>query len=166
MGLAIDGNVVNGIARGGQAFVPVEQLPQISSDGSITYNGKQYDPKLKVTAHFADNLNSLLDDRGDNYKNYFLAAKDLDCTKYFGKKAMLFYYFKYSSSEDNPYKATATEVFELQQNTSVASCTGDGEVGIHANPSGNDTDSGFVIGCGSQIDEDKMDAGMLLLIFN
>lgn len=39
MGLAIDGNVVHGIARGGQAFLPIDKS---NEDGSITYNGQKY----------------------------------------------------------------------------------------------------------------------------
>lgn len=38
MGLAIDGNVVHGIAKGGQAFLPITK----NEDGSITYNGQKY----------------------------------------------------------------------------------------------------------------------------
>lgn len=38
MGLAIDGNVVHGIAKGGQAFLAI----QANEDGSITYNGQKY----------------------------------------------------------------------------------------------------------------------------
>lgn len=45
MGLAIDGNVVHGIARGGQAFQPVT-----ISDGEITVGGKTYG--LDTTQYF------------------------------------------------------------------------------------------------------------------
>lgn len=39
MGLAIDGNEVHGIAKGGQAFLPIDKN---NEDGSITYNGQKY----------------------------------------------------------------------------------------------------------------------------
>lgn len=38
MGLAINGNVVHGIARGGQAFLPIDT----QNSDSITYNGQKY----------------------------------------------------------------------------------------------------------------------------
>ncbi|NRO47692.1 hypothetical protein IMAU30132_00042 [Lactobacillus helveticus] len=41
MGLAIDGNEVHGIARGGQAFVSLESA---NKDGSINIDGKNYYP--------------------------------------------------------------------------------------------------------------------------
>lgn len=156
MGLAIDGNIVKGIARGGQAFVPVEQLPQISSDGSITYNGKQYDTKLKITDYYyTDMLNGT---------DYYLEAKDLDCTKYFGKKAMLVYSFtRQVSSNVTAYNVTATKVFELKPALAVASYTDDGKVRITVNSTGS---GGFAFKCKGQDYGDMKDAGMLLLIFN
>ena len=41
MGLAIDGNIVHGIARGGQAFVSLESA---AKDGSINIGGNNYYP--------------------------------------------------------------------------------------------------------------------------
>lgn len=60
MGLAIDGNEVHGIARGGQAFLPIDEN---NADGSITYNGQKYidlaNASFKITkiddgSHFLD----------------------------------------------------------------------------------------------------------------
>lgn len=42
MGLAIDGNVVNGIARGGQAFLPITK----NTDGSVAIDGHTYNDSL------------------------------------------------------------------------------------------------------------------------
>ena len=48
MGLAIDGNVVHGISRGGQAFV---SLGNTNADGSINIGGQDYfsTNKIKIT---------------------------------------------------------------------------------------------------------------------
>ena len=40
MGLAIDGNEVHGIARGGQAFVSIGNVN--STDGSLSIDGQDY----------------------------------------------------------------------------------------------------------------------------
>lgn len=45
MGLAIDGNVVHGIAKGGQAFVSLENT---NADGSINIGGQDYLSKNKM----------------------------------------------------------------------------------------------------------------------
>lgn len=42
MGLAIDGNVVHGIARGGQAFLPITK----NADGSVVIDGHTYNDSL------------------------------------------------------------------------------------------------------------------------
>lgn len=42
MGLAIDGNVVHGIARGGQAFLPITK----NKDGSVVIDGHTYNDSL------------------------------------------------------------------------------------------------------------------------
>ena len=49
MGLAIDGNEVHGIARGGQAFV---SLGNTNADGSISFNGYTYELKMKTSDSF------------------------------------------------------------------------------------------------------------------
>lgn len=53
MGLAIDGNVVHGIARGGQAFLTM----QTNKDGSINLGGNLYvkqDPIVGKTIYVTD----------------------------------------------------------------------------------------------------------------
>ena len=42
MGLAIDGNVVHGIAKGGQAFLPITK----NKDGSVVIDGHTYNDSL------------------------------------------------------------------------------------------------------------------------
>lgn len=54
MGLAIDGNVVNGIARGGQAFVG---LGNTNADGSINIGGQDYFSKNKMAIKDAGRFN-------------------------------------------------------------------------------------------------------------
>ena len=57
MGLAIDGNEVHGIARGGQAFVSIGNT---NADGSISLNGQDYlsenNMKIKDTGKFYINV--------------------------------------------------------------------------------------------------------------
>ena len=54
MGLAIDGNEVHGIARGGQAFV---SLGNANADGSVNIGGQDYFNKNKMTIKDTGNFN-------------------------------------------------------------------------------------------------------------
>ena len=54
MGLAIDGNEVHGIARGGQAFV---SLGNVNTDGSINIGGQDYLNKNKMKIKDTGRLN-------------------------------------------------------------------------------------------------------------
>ena len=73
MGLAIDGNEVHGIARGGQAFV---SLGNTNTDGSINIGGQDYlsknKMKIKSTKSFDINIEeeSATIDVTDNLSNY------------------------------------------------------------------------------------------------
>ena len=63
MGLAIDGNIVHGIARGGQAFVSLESA---AKDGSINIGGNNYYPfaenpsgEYTISGVFGDDITPL-----------------------------------------------------------------------------------------------------------
>nr|DAW18309.1 MAG TPA: hypothetical protein [Caudoviricetes sp.] len=73
MGLAIDGNEVHGIAKGGQAFV---SLGNTNTDGSINIGGQDYLNKNKIKIKSTDsfdvsiNEGSATIDVTDNLSNY------------------------------------------------------------------------------------------------
>ena len=94
MGLAIDGNEVYGIARGGQAFLPIDKN---NEDGSITYNGQKYidlaNASLNITKIGYDDVtdsslfHNALDFTISNFKSfseysfYQIMMIDLDISK-------------------------------------------------------------------------------------
>lgn len=62
MGLAIDGNAVNGIARGGQAFVG---LGNTNADGSINIGGQDYFSKNKMAIKDTGRFNVTFQENDD-----------------------------------------------------------------------------------------------------
>ena len=75
MGLAIDGNEVHGIARGGQAFV---SLGNVNTDGSLNIGGQGFLSKNKMKIKdtgdfdlgFSESINSGTIDVTSNLSNY------------------------------------------------------------------------------------------------
>ena len=91
MGLAIDGNEVHGIARGGQAFLAMQE----NSDGSININGNMFTKIPKFNQKNGYDMKAKKD--SDNSSQYDLVADltltpsyDADAQQMCGKKVIMF----------------------------------------------------------------------------
>ena len=110
MGLAIDGNVVHGIAKGGQAFISIDQA------------------ELAFINH-CNVLNLVSDTDGQNY-GVTATSFTRPPSEFDGKKVFILYYYTISSNDgSNPtFFIAVTRDFEFNStvNMDVGTFTGDG----------------------------------------
>ena len=83
MGLAIDGNVVHGIAKGGQAFLPITK----NKDGSVVIDGHTYNDSLigKRASGLSNSTQYYLTGAWDIGSRFYATTVN-NCRFYFGKE--------------------------------------------------------------------------------
>lgn len=110
MGLAIDGNVVHGIARGGQAFVAM----QANNDGTININGNVFTQIPKFNQIYGYSMQAK-QDHDDTSQRDLVAeftesnSDDVNTQKLFGKKVIMF--LMWQSGYSFAYEMLVTQPF-------------------------------------------------------
>lgn len=158
MGLAIDGNVVHGIARGGQAFLPITK----NSNDSITVAGKTYniEKDTTISSHYLFGLES-----SKNGNANVLVCKDADdishIESFFTKKVILLWTFSFA--QGTKISLCATGIFTLNNYVSVETVSDDGKLTINNLPLNFDI-GGFILNCENYRNESDMTNGFGMLL--